>query len=649
MHEATGYTGDSVGGYLPEERMTDEMKKTRPVPFQQVEITDGFWARRQELNARKTLWAVKDRFEKTGRFDAFRFDWREGMPNKPFLYWVGDIEKWIESAAYILEKEENPALEEIVDRLAEQIERQQGESGYYHVWFSAMEPSRRWTSRSAHELYTAGHLMEAAVAYYEATGKNRLLNCACRFADEIERVFVRDQEAAFVTPGHEEIELALVKLYRCTGEKRYLELSRFFVEQRGNNEKDQPVDGWLSQYEQDHLPVREQETAEGHAVRAVYLYSGMADLAYEYEDESLLNACRRLFHNIADRRMYVTGGIGSSARDEGFTIDYDLPNLTAYSETCAGIGLMFFAARMLKLETDSFYADVAERVLYNAFLSSTSLDGTAFFYENPIELDPRLLGRDVFAREPVRMPSARRVKVFNVSCCPPNITRFVASLGGMLYTCGEDDGTLYVHQYMDSRAEVEAAGKVMTVTQKTAYPNDGTVTLTVENPTVDRLAVRIPGWCRDWSVEVNGAPLSLTPKKGYVCFACPQEGETVTLRFAMPPVQVEAHPAVRDAAGKVALQRGPLVYCLEGVDNGENLRDIRLDSSAPVREVFNEECQAYELHTAGWRREAADYAALYRPVGARRVEQPLRFIPYFAFANREECEMIVWVNEQGSL
>lgn len=619
--------------------------KYQSIPYDKVDLTGGFWAGRQELNAHTTLWAVRERFAETGRFDAFRFDWREGMPNKPYLYWVGDVEKWMEAAAYVLKREKDPRLEEIIDRLAERIERQQGESGYYHVTFSALAPAERWTNRNAHELYAAGHLMEAGVAYYEATGKDRLLRCACRFADEIERVFVKDGEAAFVTPGHEEIELALVKLYRCTGEKRYLELSRFFIDQRGNNQKDRPVqEWWNSRYEQAHAPVREQDTAEGHAVRAVYLYSGMADLAFEYGDSALKEACRRLFRSIAQRRMYVTGGIGSCARDEGFTIDYDLPNLTAYSETCAGIGLMLFASRMLQLEADSLYADVAERVLYNAFLSSTSLDGTAFFYENPLELDPRLVHREVFAKEPTRMPSTRRMKVFSTSCCPPNITRFVASVSGMLYTIRQDAEVLYVHHFMDSRAQVEVGGQRMTVVQSTAYPQEGTVTLSVENPLVKRMAVRIPGWCQEWMVEYGGQTLSLTPEKGYVYFDCPREGEPVTIRFSMKPQLMEAHPAVRDAGGRVALQRGPLVYCLEGVDNGENLRDIQLDLSSPITEEFDPQLGAFVLGASGWRKDPEDYQGLYRPAGLPRIRQDLRFIPYYAFANREECEMIVWVN-----
>lgn len=622
--------------------------KNHSIPYENVEITDGFWAKRQELNAHTTLYAVKDRFEETGRFDAFRFDWREGMPNMPGRLWVGDVEKWIESVAYILRKEKNPALEEIVDRIAEQIERQQGQTGYYHIPISLYSPSKRWTKRIDHELYTAGHLMEAAVAYYETTGKDRLLRCACRFADAIEQVFVKEQSAAFVTPGHEEIELALVKLYRCTGEKRYLELSRFFVDQRGNNEKDlecykdRPVN---ARYDQSHAPVREQDTAEGHAVRAVYLYCGMADLAYEYGDESLFAACRRLFHNIAEKRMYITGGIGCCARDEGFTIDYDLPNLAAYSETCAGIGLIRFATRMLNLDADSLYSDVAERVLYNAFLSSTSLDGAAFYYENPMEIDPRLVGREVFAKDPTHMPPPTRQKIFFTSCCPPNITRTVASLGGLLYSYSEDGLVLYVHHYMANRAKLEIGGKTMTVVLKTDYPLDGTISISVKNPMTERIAVRIPGWCSNWSIELDGTTLTASPERGYVYLPCPRESQTLTLKFQMVPQWIEANPAVQDDSGRIALQCGPMIYCLEGVDNGEKLRDLRVDAQSPIEKSFDSELKIPVLLVSGSRRNPKEFKSLYAPATFERQPQILRFIPYYAIANRGETEMIVWVDE----
>ncbi len=301
--------------------------KSTFVNHKDVFLDDGFWWHKQELINEKTIYAVMDRFKETGRFDAFKFDWKEGQPNQPHCFWDSDIAKWMESVAYILEKKEDPTLEATVDELVDLIEANQDENGYFNIFYTVIEPHNRWKNRSGHELYTAGHLIEAAIAYYYATGKDKFLRLMCKFADHIEQVFKINQSATFATPGHEEIELALVKLYRCTQETRYLELAKFFVDNRGCNTKDQ-FDSWVnSKYTQSHLPVREQTTAEGHAVRAVYLYSGMADLALEYNDTALFNACHTIFDNIINKRMYITGGIGSTQVGEAFTIDYDLPNI----------------------------------------------------------------------------------------------------------------------------------------------------------------------------------------------------------------------------------------------------------------------------------------------------------------------------------
>ena len=374
------------------------VKRYQAVPFQQVDLDQGFWQERQRINRDVSIWNVYKRFQETGRFDAFRCDWREGMPNKPHVFWDSDVAKWMEAAAFLLEKKPDPQLEAAVDELVDRIADHQDADGYFNTYFTACEPEARFTRRTDHELYCAGHLFEAAVAYAHATGKEKFLGLMRRYADYIERVFKDEKSAAFLTPGHEEIELALVKLYRHTGEKRYLELSRWFVEERGRHEEGL-YEMFPSKHAQDHLPVRQMETAEGHCVRALYLYSAMADLAYEYQDEELLGVCRRIFLNIVRRRMYVTGGVGSTAHGEAFTVDYDLPNRTAYAESCASIALIFFARRMLRLEADSLYADTMERVLYNGFLSSVSLDGRKFFYVNPLELIPQLLNPDQPQRE----------------------------------------------------------------------------------------------------------------------------------------------------------------------------------------------------------------------------------------------------------
>lgn len=622
------------------------MQKQKAVSFRQVKLTGGFWKKRQKLNADVTVYAVKKRFEDTGRFSMFEGHWREGMKYKPRLYLSGDIEKWMEGVAYLTEAGECEELIPVCDRIISYIERDQYPDGYYNPWLMQTDPGRRWTNRDWHELYTAGHMMEAAVAYYEATGKEALLRCACRLADHIEKVFVTEQSAAFFSPGHPEIELALVRLYHCTGEKRYLELSRYFVDERGRHGEEKIPAGfgrfanYNGRMDQTHAPVREQDTAEGHAVRAAYLYSGMADVAYEYEDEELLKACKRIFDNISQRRMYITGGIGSTRRCESFTIDYDLPNQTAYSESCAAIALMMFARRMMLFGADSRYADVVERVLYNGFLSSTSLDGKSFFYENPLEIDPKQREREPFALEPTRMAIMQRVEVFDTSCCPPNIVRLIASLGDYLYTC--DAHILYVHQYMSNMTKLEVGGAPASIEQETSYPCGGSVSLKVAGEGVEQVALRIPGWCASWTARIEGQEVSYTLERGYAYFDC-WDGELV-LEFDMTPFAVEASPHVQCDSGRVAIQRGPVVYCLEAVDNGEDLRDVHIDLEQPITVGSEDFCGIPLLRARGWRRDQADYEhMLYTRIKGSRHDQELTLIPYFAFANRGVSEMIVWI------
>lgn len=618
------------------------MSEMKPLPFTAVTIDNGFWHDRQKTNAETTIYSIRDRFRETGRFDAFNFDWKPGMPHKPHIFWDSDIAKWAEAVSYVLEKNPSPALEREIDGVVDLIEAHQDPSGYFNIWFTVVEPENRLKKRTEHELYCAGHLMEAAVAYYHATGKDRFLRLMCRYADYIEQAFVREKTAGFLTPGHPEIELALVKLYRCTGERRYLELSRFFIDNRG---RDDPAlfSQWANaRYAQDHLPVREQTTAEGHAVRAAYLYSGMADIAYEYGDTGLLNACRKIFENIVGRRMYITGGIGSSSAGEAFTIDYDLPNPTAYAETCAAIGLAFFAGRMQLLDPDSVYADTVERAMYNGILSGISLDGKSFFYENPLEMDPRLTQRDVSVRDhAVRLPITQRVEVFDCSCCPPNLSRFIASIGNFLYTAGEN--TLFIHQFIHSRAHLTISGHPVDIRQETRYPADGKVRISADGPAGMEIAVRIPGWCRRYDIRVNGAAARCEIKKGYAYIPCTGSPTVIELELAMEPQLMEASPDVQDDAGRVALQRGPLVYCLESVDNGPRLRDIAIGRDFTPRLKYHELFGAYVIEAEGYRRDAGRFTQLYQPAGDTYRKEKLTFIPYYAFANRGESEMIVWI------
>ncbi len=615
------------------------MERGTPISYKNVTLQDGFWKHRQEINRTVTLQAVYDRFEETGRFAALRCvcDYEKGK--EPHIFWDSDVAKWLESAAYILQKAPDAKLEQLVDETVALILQSQDESGYFNSYFLVCEPDNRFGNRDAHELYCAGHLMEAAVAYFEATGKDAFLRGMCKYADYIERVFKLEDSAEFAACGHEEIELALAALYRCTGETRYLELARHFVEVRGRDERDDNPLYWAHpSYSQTHLPVREQETAEGHCVRAMYLYCAMADLALETGDESLLQALRTLFHNVVDKRMYITGGIGSSNAGEAFTIDYDLPNATSYTETCAAIGLALFARRMSLLEPDSLYADIAEKALYNGVLSGVSLDGKAFFYENPLERDPLQFDRDVSVRSgKTHYPILERQEVFGCSCCPPNITRVMASLGSFLYSKSGD--TLFIHQYTANTAQPDAG---FTLTQQTDYPASGKVRIMAEGGQGKTLALRIPQWCASFSVSLNGGAVAAEPRKGYVYIPLQEPRCEIQLTLDMPARLMEANPAVQADAGRVCLTRGPLVYCLEERDNGKLLRSLAVDSALDCTLCYDEGMQAYAIETDGFRRSAAS-DALYLPYAKRWESTRLRFIPYFAFANRGVGEMLVWV------
>jgi DUF1680 family protein len=636
-----------------------------PLPLQQVVIEDAFWTPRVETNRMVTLPTEYEQCRVTGRIDAWRLDWTPGAPNPPHHFWDSDVAKWIEAAGYSLATHPDPALEARVDAVIERIAAAQQPDGYLNIHFTVVEPENRWRNlRDMHELYCAGHLMEAAVAYYQGTGKRVLLDVLCRYADYITSVFGPGPGQKRGYPGHEEIELALVKLYRVTGERRYLDLAAFFIDARGTQphyydlearERGEDPAAWrLGRYDynQSHLPVREQTTAEGHAVRAMYLYSGMADVAAETGDETLVAACRRLWENVTTRRMYITGGIGSTATGERFTYDYDLPNDLAYAETCAAIGLVFWAHRMVQLEADARYADVMERALYNGVLSGISLDGKRFFYANPLEVDPVAMERrsDLF-RSTVVTPT--RQEWFGCACCPPNIARLLASLGAYAYAVDASARTAYVHLYLGGRASLSLGGTPVTLEQATRYPWEGEVQLTVdtEGAVPFTLALRIPAWCRQATLAVNGQPLEVASllQRGYARIERVwRRGDVVTLQLPMPVERIEAHPAVHENAGRVALQRGPVVYCLEEADNGPHLGDVVVPRSAPLEATYVPDLLGgvVVLRGQGWRRDAARWgSALYRPVGAPTRAMTVTAIPYYAWANRAPGEMLVWLRE----
>ncbi|MHB1151533.1 MAG: glycoside hydrolase family 127 protein [Eubacteriales bacterium] len=596
------------------------------IPFENTCIKAGFWAEKQDLVRNVSIKSVYERFADTGRFAALDFNWKEGMPNRPHIFWDSDVAKWLESVAFLLAKAPEPELEKLADEVIGKIIAHQDECGYFNSYFDVVEPAERFKRRGDHELYCAGHLMEAAVAYFKATGKREFLDAMCRYADYIEKVFVIEKSAAFDTPGHVEIELALVKLADITGEQRYLELSKHFIDTRGLKQE-RGYDWASASYFQSHLPCREQTTAEGHSVRAVYLYSGMADIAYKYGDKSLADACKALFDNITERRMYVTGGIGSTRVGEAFTVDYDLPSVTAYTESCASLGLALFARRMQMLETDSKYADIVERIIYNGFMSSLSLDGKSFFYENPLEIIPSLLA----VHGEIHYPSTRRQEVFGCSCCPPNITRFIASVADFLYTADDDDRIIYCHQFMESETAIELGGSPVALKQETVYPSDGKVKITYTGEPCT-IAVRIPAWCDAYD--------GVKDDDGYTYFSV-EDGTVIELDFAPAVKFISADPRVTGNEGRVAVSYGPVIYCVEAHDNPAPLRDIRIDTEAEFKQGFNDELNIPTLTVRAYRRHLCDSLYSYGKTYLEEFNAVL--IPYYAFANRGESEMVVWL------
>ena len=613
----------------------------RQIPFDNVKL-GGFWGARQKLNREVTINSVYDRFSDTGRFDAFKCNWQNGDPNKPHFFWDSDVAKWIESVAYITADKKDERLEKIVDDVVDLIEENADKDGYYNSFYLTLEPYAKFKLRDRHELYCLGHLIEAAVAYDKATGKDKLLRIVCRYADHVKKIFIDEHKVPFYTPGHEEIELALVKLYRHTKDKKYLQMATWFIDERGKHPTEDTVLFGTAKpaYSQDQCPVREMSTAEGHAVRMMNLLCGMADTAVENDDNELFDACRRVFDNIINRRMYITGGIGSSSDGEAFTVDYDLPNLLAYTETCAAISMVFFATRMAAAEPDSKYADTAERALYNGFLSGVSLDGKKFFYSNPLEIYSPFKTRNAsLTSSSIKLPASQRVEVFDCSCCPPNVTRMIASLGGILYSAGTD--TLFIHHYAKSSAHIELDGKAVSIDQDTLYPADGNVNIKITGACGKMVAVRIPGWCQQYKIETSDKEDISDIKNGYAYIDVTSDEFTITAEFSMPVVLIESSPHVRENAGKVAVMRGPLVYCAEAIDNGDDLFALSLDSSLEGAAVEAADGWLNTLVLKG-RRKTAPGGALYMPLSTDTVPVSVRLIPYYAFANRGESNMQVW-------
>ena len=620
-------------------------RRLSPLSFKDVVIDDCFWSPRIRVNREQSIPYEYDQCKETGRISGFDPDWMPDLPNKGrHIFNDSDVAKWIEAASYSLVLYPDPQLDALLDEVIELIGRTQQSDGYVNSYFVYAEPDKRWSNlRDFHELYCAGHLIEAAVAHYQATGKRSLLDIMCRYADYIDSVFGPEVGKKRGYCGHEEIELALVKLYRATNQERYLRLSKYFIDERGQKPnffeleaKERGEEPSASnEYNQSHLPVREQTVVVGHAVRAMYLYCAMADLAGETDDVSLLDACERLWQNVCLRRMYITGGLGPCAGNEGFTTDYDLPNETAYAETCAAIGLVFWNHRLLQLGCDGRFADVMERALYNGVLSGVSLDGKRFFYGNPLG----------------STGGYERSEWFGTACCPPNLARLLASLGGYVYSQSKNEAV--VHLYVQGSGKFTFEGRTVKLTQKTNYPWSGSVDIAFEmnEPAVFALKLRVPGWCRQARVSINGLPADLSGimSNGYISIEREWTSrDQVELELPMPVERMVAHPSVRDDAGRVALQRGPIVFCLEEADNCAPVHQIILTRESEIEARFEEDLlngtftlngEALALGDKGWDR------ALYSMDSPTKTACTIKAIPYCLWANRGAGRMAVWIRE----
>ena len=587
-------------------------RKLQPVPFMQVALKDQFWAKRLETNYRHTLPHNIEWCEKTGRLSNFDKAAGRVPGNFEGIYFNdSDVYKVLEGAAHILAVTKDPELDHLLDSLIARIAAAQQPDGYLNTYFTLAEPGKRWTNLHVmHELYLAGHLFEAAVAHFRATGKRNLLDVAIRFADHIAGEFGPGKRLD--PDGHQEIELALLKLYEITGNKAYFDLAKFFIDIRGDASQRKL---WGPQV-QDHLPFRQQSELVGHAVRAMYMCCGAADLFAWTGEKALQEALHQLWEDLVRHKLYITGGVGARHGGEAFGERYELPNPSAYAETCAAIGLILWSARMTWLEADARYADVMERALYNGFLSGVSLDGRHFFYVNPLES----------AGHHHRQP------FFGCACCPTNVVRIIPQVPGLFYAFDSDN--VYVNLYASGKAEFSWNGMPIQIIQETEYPWDGKIAIRLipEKPVDLSLRLRIPGWCREAKLTVDGEPISCPLENGYAVLRRHWSGkEKISLELAMPVERIEAHPAVAANRGRVAIQRGPLVYCFEQVDHG-----------SPVRSLILARDPQFHLE---FRPDLLGGVMVIHALDIRG--QKWTAIPYYAWDHREPGEMVVWVRQEG--
>lgn len=636
-----------------------------------VAIGKGFWSDRQRLVSESVIpyqWkALNDEIPgavpshaienlriaaglSAGEFRGFKFQ-------------DSDVAKWIEAASYSMVSRPDPELARLLDEVIDLVGAAQEPDGYIQSYYSTTSPGKRWTDLEwGHELYCGGHLIEAAVAHHAVTGSRRLLNIMLRYVDCVGRAFGREEGKRRGYDGHPEIELALFRLYRATRDERHRRLAEYFVDERGrapcyfDAERDANGTGKRERhfeldYFQAHAPVREQRSAEGHAVRGAYLYAAMADYAAISGDAALREALRAIWESATERRMYVTGALGSQGTGERNTIDYDLPSDAAYAETCASIGLAFWAWRMLFVDPDSRYADVLERALYNGALAGMSADGTRFFYVNPLEVSPARAR----ARKDLDHVKTQRVEWFGCACCPPNVARLVGSIGAYAYAY--DESSIWVHNYVAGEASFPSRGGGTRLSVETEYPWEGSVRATVESGGGRRaLRLRVPSWSPSFSARLNGGRIgSPRIEKGYLVVDREwRPGDTIELELDMGVRFLYARPEVAEVAGMACAQRGPLVLCAEEADNGPGLQGLALESSAPVEvERRGLACEAgmtvesLRVSVGGRRMISSPPGSpLYRTERPRYEDCRIALIPYFQWANRGEGEMRVWLRSR---
>jgi DUF1680 family protein len=626
----------------------------QPLDQTRVSITGGLWEKLQQQVGQVTLGHIYNEMRHEGHLDALRLDQRmhRGRQESSSWYWGGsifwdsDVAKWLEAASAYLQHNRDAKLETLVDGTIELLTSAQQADGYLNSHILTWRPRHRLKNlRDLHELYCAGHLIEAAVVHRQATGKETLLNIAMRLADHLATVFGPGSHQLPGYCGHPEIELALIRLYRLTHEQRYLDLSRFFIEQRGTKphyfdreaverldavpfRPTHPVSPYA--YMQAHLPIREQREVVGHAVRAMYLYSAVADLAYELRDEELVALSKNFWQDLFRSKLYITGGIGSDAENEGFTKDYDLPNLQSYAETCAAISLLQWAHRMLHIDLDSRYTDSMERTLYNGVLAGIGIDGKSFFYHNPLASD----GTHHRVSWPWWCP-----------CCPANLARLILSFSGYLYSSASN--AIAIHQYVSSEASFSIDGQEGRLVATSGFPLDGTASIRFESgpSTPFEVLLRVPGWAGGHQFAVNGRELEPEIVAGYAVISRSwKSGDEVTVRFEMPVQRHFSNYEVAGNRGRVAISRGPLIYCAEEIDNAGHLDRfaIDLEKDAAVKREYSELGEIVSLSVPGSREEQEE-TSLYSLSTPTERPCEIKMIPYYAWDNRASGEMLVWL------